>query len=305
MGTILLYYKYVTIPNPLEIQNWQKELCSRLGLTGRILLAHEGINGTVGGSDEATQAYIQAMNEHPLFGGIDFKTAPGGADAFPRMKISVKKEIVHLGIDPQELTVKDTAQHLTPEEVHDLLSKAPEDLVIIDTRNSYETAVGKFQNAIDPQTRYFRQFPKWVDDNVDSLKDKTVFMYCTGGVRCERASAYITTKNIAKKVYQLEGGIHRYIEKYPNGHFRGKNYVFDNRITVRANEDVLSVCLNCAAQSDEYFNCLNALCNKHFTSCPGCIQRLENSCSLQCQELIKSKQAPERQPFAKIQEVVK
>jgi len=300
MGTILLYYKYVQIPNPIEIQKWQKELCSSLGLTGRILLAHEGINGTVGGSDEATQAYITAMNEHPLFGGIDFKTAPGGAEAFPRMKISIKKEIVNLGIDPEQLTVKDTGEHLSPQQIHDLLTNPPEDLVIIDTRNSYEIAVGKFKNAIDPQTRYFRQFPEWVDQNVDMLKDKTVFMYCTGGVRCERASAYVNVKNIAKKVVQLEGGIHRYVEQFPDGHFRGKNYVFDNRITVRANEDILSKCLNCPIPSDEYFNCKNALCNKHFTSCSSCIQALDNTCSIKCQELLKHKQAPERQPFAKI-----
>jgi predicted sulfurtransferase len=299
MGTILLYYKYVNIQSPIEIQKWQKELCSRLGLTGRILLAHEGINGTVGGSEQATQEYIAAMNEHPFFGGIDFKTAPGGAEAFPRMRISIKKEIVNLGIDPQELTVKDTAEHLTPQQIHDLLNNPPQDLVIIDTRNSYEVAVGKFNNAIDPQTRYFRQFPQWVDQNVDMLKDKTVFMYCTGGVRCERATAYVNIKNIAKKVVQLEGGIHRYIEQFPDGHFRGKNYVFDNRITVRANEDILSKCLNCPTLSDEYFNCLNALCNKHFTSCPTCFEIFDRTCSTKCQELIKYKQAPERQPFAK------
>jgi predicted sulfurtransferase len=301
MGTILLYYKYVSIPNPIEIQNWQKELCARLGLTGRILLAHEGINGTVGGSDEAAQEYIKAMNEHPLFGGIDFKTAPGSAQAFPRMKISIKKEIVHLGIDPEQLTVKDTAEHLSPEQIHNLLNNPPEDLVIVDTRNSYEIAVGKFRNAIDPQTRYFRQFPKWVDDNIDMFKDKTVFMYCTGGVRCERATAYVNVKNVAKKIVQLEGGIHRYIEQFPDGHFRGKNYVFDNRITVRANDDILSSCLNCPTPADDFFNCLNALCNKHFTSCPECLQKFENTCSIKCQELIKHKQAPERQPFSKLE----
>ncbi|MBI2344530.1 rhodanese-related sulfurtransferase [Candidatus Dependentiae bacterium] len=300
MGTILLYYKYVQIPNPIAIQKWQKELCSSLGLTGRILLAHEGINGTVGGSNEATQAYIKAMNEHPLFSDIDFKTAPGGAEAFPRMKISVKKEIVNLGVDPEQLTVKDTAEHLSPQEIHDLLNNPPQDLVIIDTRNSYEIAVGKFINAINPQTRYFRQFPQWIDENINTLKDKTVFMYCTGGVRCERATAYLNVKNIAKKVVQLEGGIHRYIEQFPDGHFRGKNYVFDNRITVRANDDILSKCLNCPTPSDEYYNCKNALCNKHFTSCPSCAQALNNTCSTQCHELVKHKQTPERQPFAKI-----
>lgn len=300
MGIILLFYKYVQVENPEAIQAWQKQLCTDLGLTGRIILATEGINGTVGGTQEATDAYIQAMNQHPLFGNIDFKTAPGGAEAFPRMRVSIRKEIVNLGIDPQELTVQDTAQHLTPEQVHELLLNPPADLISIDTRNNYEVAIGTFQNAINPNTRYFRQFPGYIDQNIDQFKDKTVFMFCTGGVRCERASAYLQKKGVAKKVYQLEGGIHRYIEKYPDGFFRGKNYVFDNRITVKVNDDTLSKCLNCPTPADEYFNCLNALCNKHFVSCPTCIEKFAKTCSTQCQARIENKQAPQRCPLQKM-----
>lgn len=301
MGTILLYYKYVEIQYPHEIQKWQKKLCSDLGLTGRILLAHEGINGTVGGSDEATEAYIKAMNEHPLFGSIDFKRAPGGAEAFPRMKISVKNEIVHLGIDPKKLTANQGSTHLTPQQTHDLLSNPPENLVVLDGRNNYEAAVGKFKNAITPDIRYFRQFPKYIDENVDQFKDKTVLMYCTGGIRCERASAYLEQKGVAQKIYQLEGGIHRYIEQFPDGHFRGKNYVFDNRITVTVNDDILSKCLNCPTPAAEYFNCINALCNKHFTSCNSCIEALHKTCSPKCHALISSSSTPQRPAFEKIQ----
>jgi predicted sulfurtransferase len=300
MGIILLFYKYIQVDNPQQIQVWQKELCSQLGLTGRILLATEGINGTLGGTKEATDAYIQAMNQHPLFGGIDFKTAEGGAHAFPRMKIVVKKEIVHLGIDPQALTVKDGGQHLTPQQTHDLLSNPPDDLVILDTRNNYESAVGKFAGAVIPEIRYFRQFPEYIDRNVDQFKDKTVLMYCTGGVRCERATSVLNVLNVAKKVYQVEGGIHRYIEQFPNGFFRGKNYVFDHRITVKVNEDVLGKCLNCAKPSDDYFNCLNALCNKHFTSCSSCLDTFGKTCGTKCQILVQSKIAPERIPLQKI-----
>jgi len=299
MGTILLYYKYVKIQYPAEIQKWQKELCAKLGLTGRILLAHEGINGTVGGTDEATQEYIQAMNAHPLFGNIDFKTAPGGSQAFPRMRISLRNEIVRLGVNPEELTVEDTGKHLTPSQAHDLLSNPPKDLIILDTRNNYESAVGTFKDAITPDIKYFRQFPQYIDENIDQFKDKTVLMFCTGGVRCERATAYLNKKNVSKEVYQIEGGIHRYIEQFPEGFFRGKNYVFDNRITVRANDDILSKCLNCPTPSDEYFNCLNALCNKHFTACETCIQQFDRTCSAKCQDLISSKQAPERIPLQK------
>lgn len=300
MGIILLFYKYIQIENPAAIQAWQKELCSKLGLTGRIILATEGINGTVGGNKEATDAYIQAMNQHPLFGNIDFKTAEGGAHAFPRMKITIKREIVHLGINPEDLTTQDTAQHLTPQQTHELFLNPPEDFIVLDGRNNYEAAVGKFVGAITPDIRYFRQFPGYIDENIDQFKDKTVFMYCTGGIRCERASAYLNKKGIAKKIYQVEGGIHRYVEQYPDGFFRGKNYVFDNRITVKVNDDVLSSCLNCTTPSDEYFNCLNALCNKHFTSCPNCLTKLSKTCSSRCQNLLQEKKAPQRTPLHKI-----
>ena len=300
MGVILLFYKYVQIDNPLEIQAWQKKLCTELGLTGRILLAHEGINGTLGGTKESTDAYVAAMNKHPLFGDIDFKTAEGGAEAFPRCKIVIKKEIVHLGIDPEKLTVRDGGGHLTPEQTHNLLTNPPEDLVILDTRNNYESAVGKFINSITPDIRYFRQFPEYIDKNIDQFKDKTVLMFCTGGVRCERATAVLNVKNVAKKVYQVQGGIHRYVEQYPDGFFRGKNYVFDGRITVKVNDDILSTCLNCSTLSDDYFNCLNALCNKHFISCSVCLSKLGNTCSEKCQNLLQTKQTLKRIPLQKI-----
>lgn len=300
MGIILLYYKYVEIKYPAAIQLWQKELCKSLGLTGRILLAHEGINGTVGGTKEATDAYIAAMNQHELFGGIDFKTAPGGSHAFPKMKVLLRNEIVNLGVDPSVLTVKDTGQHLSPDEIHALLSNPPADLIILDTRNNYESAIGTFEGSITPDIRYFRQLPKFIDENLDQFKDKTVFMHCTGGVRCERATAYLNVKKVAKAVLQLEGGIHRYIEKYPQGFFRGKNYVFDQRISVKANDDILGSCLHCKTPSDEYFNCLNALCNKHFISCNKCVDAFAKTCSASCQTLVATKKTTERVPLQKI-----
>ncbi len=299
MGIILLFYKYVQIDNPEQVKNWQKELCSSLGLTGRVLLANEGINATLGGTKEATDAYVAAMNAHSLFGGIDFKTSPGGAHAFPRCKISVKREIVHLGIDPKELTVENTAQHLTPAQTHELFLNPPKNFVVLDGRNNYEAAVGKFEGAIAPDIRYFRQFPEYINQNLDQFKDKTVLMYCTGGIRCERASAYLNQKNVAKKIYQVEGGIHRYVEQYPDGFFRGKNYVFDQRITVKVNDDVISTCLNCPTPSDDYVNCLNALCNKHFVSCADCLNVFAQTCGQRCQTLIEEKKTSKRIPLQK------
>lgn len=300
MGTILLYYKYVDIKYPEAIKQWQRSLCESLELTGRIIIAHEGINGTVAGTDEATQAYIKAMNEHELFGDIDFKTAQGGSESFPKLKIKVKNEIVRLGVDPAKVTIKDTGQHLTPQQTHELLSNKPKDLVILDTRNNYESAVGTFEGSITPDIRYFRQLPAYLDENIDKFKDKEVLMHCTGGVRCERATALLVQKGVAKKVYQVKGGIHRYIEQYPDGHFRGKNYVFDKRITVKVNDDILGSCYLCKKPCDDYFNCLNALCNKHFICCEPCLKEFNKTCSSQCKTAIEQNADQKRPPLEKI-----
>lgn len=300
MEKVILYYKYVDIEYPEQIRKWQRELCNSLGLTGRIILAHEGINGTLSGSPESVQIYIDTMNNHELFGDIDFKDGQSSGRAFPKLKISVKNEIVHLGVDPTKVTIRDTGRRLSPEETHELLSNPPQDLVLIDTRNDYETAIGRFTNAIDPKTRYFREFPEYIDKHLDDFKDKTVFMYCTGGVRCERATAYLKQKNIAKDVLHMNGGIHRYIEKYPDGFFRGKNYVFDNRIAVAANDDILGSCLHCQAPCDEYTNCLNVLCNEHHISCKKCLDQYQGTCSEKCKNLLATKQVEQRPPLEKV-----
>ena len=294
---ILLFYKYVTIENPEAIRKWQRALCEKLKLTGRIILAHEGINATLAGPDASAHEYVEIMNQHELFGGIDFKTADGDATAFPKLKISVKEEIVRLGVDPNIITVKDTGQYLTPEQTHKLLEENPEDLIVLDTRNDYEWEIGRFKNAILPDIKTFREFPEYVDKNLESYKDKQVLMYCTGGVRCERATAYLNVKNVAKKVYHIQGGIQRYIEKYPDGFFRGSNYVFDSRVNVKINTDTLSNCALCQTPWDQYINCTNALCNKHLLACPDCTTKYNHTCSQTCQTLIATNQAPQRSKF--------
>jgi predicted sulfurtransferase len=297
MGKILLFYKYVDIEYPKQVQKWLQKLCADLHLTGRIIIAHEGINATVGGSEKNTEIFKKAMEKDVRFTGIDFKESEGGDHCFPRMRIIVKNEIVYLGLDPQKVTAKNGGKHLTPEQTHTLIASKPNDLVILDARNDYEWRIGAFEGAIKPDIEHFRQFPKFVDDNLEQFKDKQVLMYCTGGIRCERASTYLKEKGVAKNVYQILGGIHRYAEEYPEGFFRGKNYVFDDRIGVRVNADILSTCNLCPTPCDDYTNCMNAECNAHYIACPACIQKYGNACSAQCQELLathKVKPRPER-----------
>ncbi len=299
MGNILLFYKYVHIINPKKFTDWQTKLCKKLNLRGRLLIAHEGINGTLGGSLCDTERYEKIMLNLSLFKDMDIKKAPGSADDFPRLRVAMRNTIVNLGIDPEQLTTAQGGPHLTPQEVHELLSKKPNNLVILDARNMVESAVGKFTGALTPEIKRFRDLPEYIDANSDLFKDKQVLMYCTGGVRCERASAYLKEKNIVKEVFQVEGGIHRYVEQYPDGFFRGKNYVFDNRITAKINDDILGSCAICFIPYDDYVNCLNALCNKHFICCNTCKKDLENTCSSTCKTLITENRVPQRPLFGK------
>lgn len=293
---ILLYYKYVALPDRAQIKAWQQSLCQSLNLQGRILIASEGINGTLCGTLENTQDYITAMNEHPLFGNIDFKESivNGQYDYFPKTQVVVRPEIVHLGLDQSVSAPANGGTHLTPQEAHELMAKNPDDLVILDGRNYFEARVGAFKNAITPEVNNFRDFPAYIDQNLEQFADKQVLMYCTGGVRCERASAYLESKGIAKKIYQIAGGIHRYVEQFPDGFFRGKNYVFDARLTVKVNDDILSTCDICAISCDDYNNCRNAKCNKHFICCANCIEKLANACSPECLDLLNRSLVPER-----------
>lgn len=293
-GTILLFYKYVRIDFPEQLREWQKTVCAQLGLKGRIILAHEGINGTLGGTTEATEQYVALMRQHQLFADIDFKTSPGGAHHFPRLKVMIKREITALGIDPEQLPADLAATALLPSQVHELLNNKPEDLVILDTRNTYETCIGTFEGAITPDIQYFREFPKYVDEHVDLFAGKQVLMFCTGGVRCERASAYLDQKKVAKNVWHIRGGIHKYAEEFPDGFFKGKNYVFDSRVAMTVTNDVLDVCDQCGVACNQSTNCTNAVCNKQYLSCDDCRRATEFCCSKECQQLVAAGKVPRR-----------
>lgn len=299
MNKIILFYKYISIEYPKQVMKWQQELCKSLELKGRILISHEGINGTLGGSIDHLNAYKNAMDAHELFSDIDFKESDGGPECFPRLSVKVRNEAVSLGIPYDQLTPRNAGQHLNAQETHQLLTEKPEDLVVLDARNNYEWAIGKFEGAITPDIENFRDLPSYLDENLEQFKDKQVLMYCTGGIRCERASAYLNEKNVAKKVYQINGGIHRYTEEYPDGFFRGKNYVFDGRIAVKINDDILGSCAICNQACDDYYNCLNALCNKHFICCAPCIERLNKTCSETCKALIAENKVQQRPEFNK------
>ncbi|XP_076861884.1 thiosulfate sulfurtransferase/rhodanese-like domain-containing protein 2 [Brachyhypopomus gauderio] len=291
-GEILLYYCYCQIKDPKIICDWQNKLCSKLHLTGKVRIATEGINGTVGGTKMATSLYIKAMLTHPIFKVMqedDFKTSEGGAECFSELKVGVYKEIVPMGVDPDVVSYRLAGTHLEPAEFHKEVQAILEDdssksdTILLDCRNFYESKIGQFKNCLAPNIRKFSYFPDYVDKNLDLFRNKKVLMYCTGGIRCERGSAYLRSKDVCKDVYQLKGGIHKYLEQFPEGFYRGKLFVFDERYAISFNNDIISDCRYCGAPWDQYQLCSTDFCSQLVLSCPCCRQKGLTACCSVCQ----------------------
>ena len=273
---ILLYYKYVFLKDPEKEMILQKDLCKHFNLTGRIILAKEGLNGTVEGTIENTEKYIKEMFKDERFSNMHWKKSFGNGKSFPKLSVKVRKEIVslHLGtcdINPNEVT----GVHLKPEELHQWIADKKE-FYIIDMRNAYEHKVGHFENSILPPIENFRDLPKVVEQ-IAHLKNKTVLTVCTGGVRCEKASGFLITQGF-NDVYQLNGGIVSYMEKYPNEDFKGKLYVFDGRVTMGfytddTKHEIVGKCDSCGEKSENYVNCDNPVCHRHFINCKKCLAK--------------------------------
>jgi UPF0176 protein len=275
---IILFYKYVHIENPIQFMRRQKELQERLGLKGRTIIATEGINATLEGTKENIAEYLNEYLSDPRFADTDIKRGPGNGQAFPRTSIKVRSEIVSLGlgdacdIDPNIIT----GVHLQPEELHQWISEGKE-FYIIDMRNAYEHLVGYFKDSILPPMDNFRDLPKFLN-SIQHLKNKTVLTVCTGGVRCEKASGYLIANGFTD-VYQLNGGIVSYMEKYPNENFLGKLYVFDSRIAIGFYTDdpqhqVVGKCWVCQEPCERYTNCVIDDCNRKMIACQDCQDRL-------------------------------
>lgn len=288
---ILLYYCYTPIEDPDAFASEQRELCERLGLLGRILIAWEGLNGTVSGESAATQYYMEAMREDPRFQKMAFKVDPAEGHAFPRLSVKARGEVVTLGLDREEDIDPNaiSGKKLEPRQWMEMLESGAEDLVVLDGRNTYEADLGRFQGAICPEIEHFRDFPKWFEEHRSELEGKRVMTYCTGGIRCEKLSGFLLKEGI-EDVYQLDGGIIRYghDEETAGRYFDGRCYVFDQRVGVDVNHTethrVVSRCEVCGGLSDRYVNCAFPSCNRQHFRCEVCEQREGRACSPECRE---------------------
>lgn len=286
---VLLYYRYVSIEDPVSYLEEHREFCESLGLKGRIIIGTEGINGTVSGPIASTDAYIAGMHADSRFADMEFKIDEAEDHVFPKLSVKVRDEIVRLGldeefdIDPNEVT----GERLSPEDFYRKMQE--EEVIIIDGRNDYEAELGRFKNAICPPIDNFRDFPEWLRENADELRGKKILTYCTGGIRCEKLSGLIRKEGF-EEVYQLDGGIVKYGKdpEVQGRDFEGLCYVFDERVGVEVNHTetrrVISHCRYCGSEEPQYGNCQWPECNEQIFVCPECREEHGLFCDSHCRE---------------------
>lgn len=279
MQKIILYYKFTPIKDTVTMKLWQKTLADSLNLQGRILISPHGLNGTVGGELEDLKKYIKATKEFRGLKNTVFKWSEGGRENFPRMSVKVRDEIVAFDAADElrvgEYGVVGGGTHLKPKQVHELVEKRGEDVVFFDGRNAHEAAIGKFKNAVVPDTHTSRDFIKELESGkYDDLKKKPIVTYCTGGVRCEILSSLMKNRGF-EEVYQIDGGIVKYGEEFgDDGLWEGSLRVFDDRMTIDFSDDpaVIGVCTHCQGKTSNYENCAWANCNDLVLICDTCKQ---------------------------------
>lgn len=286
---ILLYYEYVTIENPEQFREDHKAFCEELGIKGRIYVSDEGLNGTLSGTVQATQKYMDALHKDPRFENMDFKIDEADGHAFKKLKVKYRPEIVslHLGRKNDEFEdvdpTKVTGRHLEPEEFREAL--LDEDTIILDARNDYEYDLGHFRGAVRPDIDAFWQLPNWIQENKEKFMDKKVVTYCNGGVRCEKLTGWMLKEGI--EAAQLKNGIHNY-STHPETQgdlWDGVLYVFDDRLTMEINHiehHVVGKDHWDGSPSERAINCANPFCNKRILGNEETEAAYVRGCSPEC-----------------------
>ncbi|MEK7673027.1 MAG: rhodanese-related sulfurtransferase [Patescibacteria group bacterium] len=287
--TTLSFYRYVKIENPETLRNELYLQWSALGVMGRIYLAHEGINAQLSVPTSNFETFKKELYAKEKFTDVPFKIGvEDDGKSFYKLIIKVKEKIVADGLDDSTFDPANTGTHLNAEEFNKEMAK-PE-TIVVDMRNHYESEVGRFENAVCPDADTFREELQMVKSLLKGKEERQILLYCTGGIRCEKASAYLKHQGF-KKTFQLQGGIinyaHEVKEKKLESKFKGKNFVFDERVGERITDDVISQCHQCGKTSDEHNNCKNDACHLLFIQCEECAEKYDGCCTTKCQEFIK------------------
>jgi len=288
LAKIILYYVFTPLTAPTAVRLWQRDLAESLNLRGRVLISHDGINGTLGGDIRAVKRYLRKTRDYPAFKNLDVKWSDGsGLDEggasldFPKLSVKVRDEIVSFGA-PGELHVTSDGivgggTRLSPDALHDLIATRGDEVAFFDGRNALEAAIGRFQNAVIPDVNTTREFVTELDSGAyDHLKHHPVVTYCTGGVRCEVLSSLMLNRGFTE-VYQLDGGIVRYGERYgDSGLWQGSLYVFDKRgsIDFSPHAAVIGECTGCGGPTKRTGNCRDASCDNQLVVCERCDRAL-------------------------------
>lgn len=282
MEKIILYYKFVPVADPDMTMRWQRELCQKLGLKGRIIISPHGINGTLGGDKSSLELYRREMSETNQFKNITYKWSDGGHKHFPKLKVKVKPEIVAFDAADEivvgENGIENGGKHLKPTALHKLLEEkkeAGEEVLFYDGRNMYEAQIGKFKDSIIPKTVTSRDFKQDIEKGeISRFKDKAIVTYCTGGIRCEILSAMMLNRGY-DEVYQLDGGIVKYGEKFKDeGLWEGKLFVFDDRMQMGFSDKAKDIanCEECGTQTSHQVNSTNVRRKLH-VMCEQCAEK--------------------------------
>lgn len=282
------FYQYAQIGNPQLFRDYLYQIFDEVGVLGRIYVAHEGINAQLSVPEENFEAFKAALETVTFLRGIRLNTAVEQAnDSFYKLIVKHRPKILADGLEDTSFDVTNKGQHLKADEFNEMIQK--ENTILIDMRNHYETEVGHFKGAITPDVDNFRASLPFIEDEIlNGNQDKNIVMYCTGGIRCEKASAWYKHRGF-KNVYQLEGGIIKYAHEIEENNlanlFIGKNFVFDERLEEAISPDIIANCHTCGNPFDNHSNCGNVACNVLFIQCDACKEKLDNCCSIECKEI--------------------
>lgn len=292
------FYRYFILDNPEELRNQLYIDWSKLNCFGRIYIAREGINAQMSVPEDQMETFFQCMKRYPIFDQIPVKYAiEDDGKSFYKLTLKVRPKLVADGLSDDEFDVTNVGRHLSAEEFHSLVNSGEN--IVVDMRNHYESEIGHFKGAICPEVDTFREEITLVSEMLADQKDRKILLYCTGGIRCEKASAYLNHHGF-KDVNQLHGGILEYARKIKQldleSNFIGKNFVFDQRMGETINGQVISHCHQCGKSCDEHVNCANNLCHLLFIQCPDCAGKYENCCSQVCCD-VKNGTEEDKQSF--------
>lgn len=283
MMIVSTFYKYVALSEVEAFRESHQEYCSMLGIKGKILVAEEGINGAISGTPEQVASYKKHLLSNPLFSDVTFKDTHSVSHPYRKMIVRVRSEIVTFGA---KVDLRNTAERVSPATLKKWIDAG--EAILVDARNNYESRIGRFKGAIAPDIDAFRDFPK-AAGQLPKDSGKKIVTYCTGGIRCEKASAFLQEQGFPE-VYQLQDGILNYIQQFPDDSFEGRCFVFDSRLSVPSgpgNREI-TTCELCHVPCGSYVNCRNVKCDKMFISCDSCSGEMSRTCSKKCRNLVEN-----------------